>query len=105
MTWDRDFAYQLLGRVLLVDITSFSSDGCLLDQDQFHGQVVAVDPGFGVVLDLMGWRAGEQFCLPPTTDAIAVAAAGDYRLRTTGEVVSDPDYTAAFCVHQRPPGR
>jgi hypothetical protein len=39
---------------------------------------------------------GSEFWLPPDTRGISPAEPGEYRNRTTGEVVTDPDYTAAW---------
>jgi hypothetical protein len=44
---------------------------------------------------------GEEFNLPPDTRAIEIASAGEYRLRTTGEVVMDPDFTAMFSITEQ----
>jgi hypothetical protein len=54
------------------------------------------------LLSLKGQRAGEQHNLPPDTRAIEIAAAGEYRLRATGELVIDPDYTAMFSITKQP---
>ena len=42
---------------------------------------------------------GEEFSLPPDPDAFQPAAPGRYTLKTTGEVVVDPDFLAAWTVH------
>ena len=55
----------------------------------------------GILLSLKGQRAGEQYNLPPDTRAIEIASAVEYRLRATGEVVADPDYTAMFSISKQ----
>jgi hypothetical protein len=38
----------------------------------------------------------EEFTLPPILEAFEPAEPGEYRLRSTGEVVVDPDVLAKF---------
>jgi hypothetical protein len=42
---------------------------------------------------------GDIFTLPPAPEAYAPAPPGEYRLKTTGEVVVDPDFTCTYEVH------
>lgn len=57
--------------------------------------MIEADPGEGIALRLEGARAGETYRLPPDLRAFAPAPPGEYRLRETGEVVVDPDYTTS----------
>jgi hypothetical protein len=41
--------------------------------------------------------------LPPDTRAFQKASPGEYRLKSTGEVVADPDYTAMWTLRSPPP--
>ena len=41
---------------------------------------------------------GEIFTLPPDPRAYVPAPPGEYRLKATGEVVVDPDFTCTFDV-------
>jgi hypothetical protein len=49
---------------------------------------------------------GEIFTLPPAPEAYEPAPPGEYRLKTTGEVVVNPDFTCVMTVHlaQNPAG-
>jgi hypothetical protein len=96
--WDTTIACDLVGKLLLVGVSYFAADGSFIEQQQFYGRVASASKDGGIVLDLEGNRLGEQFCLPPDTRSVFKAAAGDYRLRSTGEVVVDPDYPATFTV-------
>ena len=95
--WDEEFARGLLGKTLLVGLTYRNSDGDRVEQ--LHGEVVAVDARRGIELRLAGEREGDVFRLPPDLRGISVAAPGAYRLRTTGETVENPDFTATFDIH------
>jgi hypothetical protein len=100
--WDDDLAQRLLGKVVLVGLTYMSVDGAVVEQQQFFGQAVSVDQRKGILVALSGIRSGEHFNLPPGTRAIDTAAPGEYRLRATGDVVVNPDYTAVFSVTRGP---
>ncbi len=63
---------------------------------QFYGTVMSADPEEGITLRLAGSRSGEVYTLPPDLRAFFPARPGSYRLRGTGEVVIDPDYTTTW---------
>ena len=96
--WDETLAKGVVGKVVLVGLTHLEANGELIEQQQFFGTVVSADSRKGILLSLEGRRAGEQFNLPPDTRAIEIASRGEYRLRATGEVVVDPDYTVMFSI-------
>jgi hypothetical protein len=96
--WDNNLAQRILGKVVLVGLTYLGTDGAVSDQRQFFGTAVSADPRKGILLTLSGLRSGEQFNLPPDTRGIDAAAPGEYRLRATGDVVVNPDYTAVFSI-------
>jgi hypothetical protein len=103
--WDDAIAAGIVGKVLLVGLTYLESDGKLINQEQFFGVVASADSREGILLSLQGQRAGGQFNLPPDTRSIEVAPKGEYRLRGTGEVVTDPDYIAMFSISNQESGR
>lgn len=92
--WDKQIAEKLEGAVVLVGMTYNEPSGPR--SEQFFGTVVATDEAEGVTLRLDGSRAGEIYRLPPDLRAFFPAEPGSYRLRQTGEVVNDPDYTATW---------
>jgi hypothetical protein len=100
--WDESLANKLPGKLLLVGLTYFGDDGAFIEQQQFFGRVQSAHPRKGILLSLQGQRAEEQYNLPPDTRSINHASAGEYRLRTTGEVVVDPDFTVMFSIHKQP---
>jgi len=66
----------------------------------FHGRVARASTAEGVILQT---ASGEEIWLPPDFDSYHPADPGEYRLRSTGEVVVNPDYTATWTVW--PPDR
>jgi hypothetical protein len=93
--WSEEFATTVLGSVVLVGITRRTPAGD--EQEQFYGIVERADAG-GIDLALSGSRSGEHFFLPPDPRAFFPAQPGSYRLRNTGEVVEDPDFTTTWTV-------
>ena len=97
--FDDQFAAELIGAHVLVGLTRMDHGGNAVSQTQFHGKVTKADSKRGVtVVD----AAGVEHMLPPYRAAYVVAEPGEYRLRSTGEIVVDPDYTCTWTVH--PPG-
>jgi hypothetical protein len=96
--WDDELASRLLGRLVLVGINHFNADGALTKQEQVFGKVEYVDSVRGFRIRLQGKRSGEDYYLPPDTRSFREAAPGEYRLRSTGEVVMDPDFTTEWII-------
>ena len=88
----------LVGARLLVGITYLDGAGEVQGAEQFCGQVLEVADGV-VVVDRPG---GEPALLPADADAYEPAAAGQYRLRGSGEVIQDPDYVTTWQVAVTP---
>ena len=87
-----------VGKRLLVGVTETDENGKPIDQLQVHGTIVRLNRQEGLVLRLAD---GSEFKLPPDVRRIRKAKPGQYRLRSTGEVVVDPDFTAAWLRTQR----
>lgn len=98
--WDDSIASDLVGKLLLIGITFTDAEGKPENHEQSFGRVTRVDQQSGIALRLEGSREGDVFNLPPDTRSFRPAARGAYRLRASGEVVTDPDYTVTFLVHR-----
>ena len=94
--FDPALARNLIGKLVLVGITHQTKAGEVLRQEQVFGTVVEADPQRGIAVLLQGNRAGETKSFPPCTTVFHLAAPGEYRLRTTGEVVVNPDFCAEW---------
>jgi hypothetical protein len=79
------FATQLIGKHALIGITRQDAHGNLLDREQFHGEITVADSQKGVCIKL---QDGGYKWLPPDTRPYQKATPGEYRLRSTGEVVT-----------------
>ena len=87
---------RLIGKRALVGITYVKPDG--ERRIQMHGVISRGVENMAIYLR----SGGEEFSLPPDPDAFHPAEPGRYTLKTTGEVVDNPDFTASWTVH--PPG-
>lgn len=94
--WNDTVAKSLIGKTVLVGLT-FESPGSA-EHHQFYGKVTSAEERGGILVEMLGDRAGETYNLPPHLDAFRAAASGQYRLRSTGEVIEDPDYTAVWVI-------
>ena len=90
-------AAKFVGKYILVGITREDAFGNVADQFQIHGVIELVAPD-GVTIALRGARQGEYYVIPPILNDLESAEAGEYRLSSTGEVVSDPDYVTSFTI-------
>ena len=89
----------LLGKVLLTGLTYYTHDDQLIEQKQFYGEVVEANETW-VKLRLAD---GSFFTLPPDLRSTKAAVPGEYRLRSTGEIVVNPDFLSTWTIHQAPP--
>jgi hypothetical protein len=97
---DDDFAAELIGTHLLVGLTHVDHAGNVLSKEQFHGKVIRASVEEGVILVDAD---GREHWVPLDREAFRPADPGEYRLRSTGEVVVDPTWLATWTV--RPPDR
>jgi hypothetical protein len=98
-TWDEDRAHGLIGKTVLLGLTFATADGEVVEQVQRHGVVEHADLDRGIGVRLIGpgqvWD-GELYELPPDLRPFSDAAPGSYRLRSTGETIVDPAFTATW---------
>jgi len=82
-------ANDLVGKSILIGVTYISAEGEELQRAQMHG-VVSSATSRGVEVALRGAREGSTFSLPPDPRFFTVGKVGKYTLRSTGEVVVNP---------------
>ncbi|MBR6782605.1 MAG: hypothetical protein IKM33_05350 [Clostridia bacterium] len=86
----------LLGKVLLVGITYYTQSDEFIEQKQFYGTVTEV----GSTLIRLRQKDGTEITLPPDLRSTKRARPGEYTLRSTGEVVVNPDFLATWNVNR-----
>ena len=95
--WNDRQAAKLVGATVLIGITRMRADGS--EQEQMFGVIRSANAREGFEVALEGSRRGETYWLPPDLRNLHPAQAGDYRLRNSGEVVTNPDYTTTWTIH------
>jgi hypothetical protein len=88
-------AAKLIGKHLLVGLTHVNADGIVREQLQLHGRITAIDES-KITMRLHG--SDEDFTLPPYPEGFEPAEPGEYTLRSTGEVVVNPDLLGSFTI-------
>ncbi len=82
----------MIGKIALVGITILTSDGVTIkSRGQYHGRIVRADRSAGIAIECEGIWSGKTITLPPVTAAFRPANSGEYRLRSTGEIIKGPD--------------
>ena len=87
----------LVGKRVLVGLTVRTA-GVDAELEQFHGRIVSADAKNGLKIALLGRTEPSTCWLPPDLRSFHPAPPGDYRLRSTGEIVTDPDYLTTWFV-------
>lgn len=84
------------GRTVLITLSHEDAQGAICKREQIWGEIVGFDPQNGFLIQLAGSRRGETYRLPPDPRGLRVARRGEYRLKSTGEVLLDPDFTSTW---------
>ena len=93
--WDAK-ARAMLGKRVLVGRTYLDEAGAVVERSQSHGVIEDADERRGFAVRDAG--TGELDWLPPDLRSFQAAPPGEYTLRSTGEVVVDPDYISNWVV-------
>ena len=88
----------IIGKHLLIGITFLDKDENVIDQYQTHGKIMSIDSRQGLVIE----KADGTGCytIPPDINNLHSAPPGEYRIKTTGEVVVNPDFTSTWSVNK-----
>ena len=87
-------AKKYIGKCLIIGVTYKDSKENVLSQKQYYGEIVRIDNTSICVKT----KENQEINFPPNIDAIIKAPKGGYKLRSTGEIVIDPDYMATWSV-------
>jgi hypothetical protein len=96
--WDQERADLLLGKYALVGVTYTEADDTVLSHAQYHGRIVSVDRKTGIKIECEGIWAGHSMGLPPALSAFNPTELPEYRLNSTGEVVTNADVMTTWTV-------
>ena len=73
-------------------ITYYTHDKQFIERKQYHGTVIRANEKAIVIKK----PDGELTSIPPDLSSTKPAPAGEYRLRSTGEIVVDPDFLSTW---------
>ena len=102
-TFDLERAKTMINKRVLIGLTYYDHKGTFIEQKQMHGKIISVDDGSGLEIELEGSHKGETYSLPPDLRPFQEAKPGEYRERSTGEIVVDPDFLCSWIVTNPPP--
>lgn len=92
---------ELVGKVVLIGITYMDARDNIRDRKQWWGTVEKASAGEGIHVNLR--NSTDPCVLPPDLSAIRHAAPGEYHLKESGEIVTDPDFLTTWtCVEPDP---
>jgi hypothetical protein len=84
----------LVGMTVLIGISNYEADGVFIGQEQMFGTIKEVNSK-NVAIEL---DDGTPYYLPPDASAFHVANKGEYKLRSTGKIVKDPDFICTYSI-------
>jgi hypothetical protein len=91
---DEAKAKQYVGKTVLIGITDLDGDGKPIKQRQFFGTIREISVKNGMVITAK--NDSTHLALPPDLSTLLPAKPGAYHLKTTGEVVIDPDFLTTW---------
>ena len=86
----------LVGKSLLVGVTVLDESANVIEQFQVYGDIVRAD---GEGITFFREHSSTEFSIPPSFSNVIEADAGEYRLRSTGELVENPDYLTTWTIY------
>jgi hypothetical protein len=86
-----------VGKYILIGVTNEDASGNIVNKQEMHGVIERITP-VSIEVSLRGSCQGTTYKLPPDLRSLFPARRGEYRLRETGELVVDPDYTTSWTI-------
>ena len=80
----------IIGKTVLIGVTYFDTNGKETGRGQWWGTILAFNLQQGLLVDLS--NSGKRHAFPPIPDAFREAKPGYYELKSSGEVIENPDY-------------
>lgn len=87
---------EYIGKHLLVGLSYTDDENVVTMQLQFHGWIVRIADD-GIFVNRADGNG--EFSLPPDVSSLQPAGPGNYKLRSTGEVVVNLDYICSWTIH------
>ncbi|OOG48260.1 hypothetical protein [Polaromonas sp. A23] len=94
---------ELIAKTCVIGVSYFDTNGELMKQTQFAGQVLKVDAELGITVQLRHTDTSVQqadFIVPPNLDAWFKAPPGHYKHAPSGVDMENPDYLVTWNVYR-----
>jgi len=91
--FSRAAAEDLIGRSIIVGITYEDHAHRPVKEEQYHGTIIRLSLEEGIVIQT---AAGTEKALPPDLRSVLGTRSGPYRLRSTGEVITDAELQSTW---------
>lgn len=101
LNWAEEQVQKFLNKHIIIGITVYDHNENFIEQFQLHGDIVRISLKEGIVVKLS--NSDESYTLPPDLSSIVEAPIGEYRFRSSGEVVINPDYMTTWTIHKPKP--
>lgn len=86
----------LIKKTILIGLTYYTNDHDCIEQKQYWGTVMEANEKH-IVVKL---HDGGFLSLPPDLSSTKIAPPGEYRLRSTSEIVENPDYLSTWNINR-----
>ena len=83
----------IIGKSLLAGLSYYNAAGDLTRQEEVFGHIIEASPETGIVVTK---KDGAVFRFPPAIGWLHHAQPGKYTLKSTGDIVENPDFTVTF---------
>lgn len=101
MNFDQKIVSDFLNKHIIVGLTYLDHKGNFVKQVQFHGDILRINESEGIVIKIN--NSNKEYVLPPDLSAIKKAPPGEYRFKSTGEVVVNPDLMTSWTINKPDP--
>ena len=91
---------KLIGKSIIIGLTFLNYEGAIVERKQLFGVIRSIGED-GIYIKLQ--NSEEEYTLPPDLSAIEKAPQGEYRLKSTGEVIVNPDLKASWTIQEPNP--
>lgn len=98
---DESKATEYVGKSILMGVSYLDHMGVQTGQMQWYGVITEVSNANGIVVALK--NDATPCTLPPDLSALRPAEPGEYRLRATEEVITNPDFITTWVCQEPDP--
>jgi hypothetical protein len=99
LKWEKnmDITFEsIIGKYILVGITYLDKEGNIIKMVQFDGDILEANENSSIIIKKR--NSEELFELPPDLSFIKIADPGDYKLKSTGEIIINPDLITTLII-------